>query len=380
MIFYPSKNRDELNGQPFHPELLTGTAMVNPHYPSVSLADGTEALIDSGAFQRADMHARLHPEQALARQTGFAARLASRARGLRLRLVTYDQLLWVDEALTPEGERIKKRGSERTAGAAVTQTLWSAEYYAGQRDGLRRAGLGLCFAAQGATIGQYLRCTRALLDVMEPEDWFAFGGFCIIGRQPSLKPQFVATVAAVLPLLAARGIQRAHILGVCVHDALMAAAELGRQHGVTLSTDSSAIEINSVYGKVWDARHMGTTRRGSPWVQRWTKEQKRAPGGYHPCELALGNIERFAAWAGALAEGAPAPRVPIPAYVAPAPVVRLACPECFHCQEAAGACERCGAGCVVPPAVLAEMEEGPPVRRPVLRSVPMQQSLFQEAA
>lgn len=378
MIFYPSKNHNDLNGLAFHPEEITGTVMVNPHHPGVVLADGTDVLIDSGAFQRADMHKRLHPAEALDRQTRFAAKLAA-GRRLTMRLVTYDQLLGVDEALTPDGERVKKRGSERTAAPAVTQTLWSADYYAAQRTRLRRAGVGLCFAAQGATVAQYLRCTRALLDVMEESDWFGFGGFCIIGRQPSLKPQFVETVRQVLPLLAAKGIRRAHILGVCVHDALMAAAALGRAHGVVLSTDSSSIEINSVHGKVWDTAHM-STGRGSPWRKVYDKAHKKAAEGisYHPCTLALENIARFAAWSAQLATAAPALRTPIPAYVPPAPPERWACTACFHVQEAARPCDRCGAA-VVPPAVLATMEDDDPAAPAPALPVPLpprQQTLF----
>ncbi len=378
MIFYPSKNHNDLNGAAFHPELITGTCMVNPHHPGVALADGTDVLIDSGAFQKADMHRRLHPAEALRRQATFAAKLAA-GRRLTLRLVTYDMLKGVDEALTPEGERIKKRGTARTAAPAVTQTIWSANYYAAQRPWLRRVGLGLCFAAQGATVDQYLRCTRALLDVMEQDDWYAFGGFCIVGRQPSLKPQFVDTVRQVLPLLAAKGIRRAHILGVCVHDALMAAAELGRQHGVVLSTDSSSIEINSVHGKVWDTAHM-STGRGSPWRKVYDKAHKKAEGpvSYHPCTLALANIERFAAWSAQLAAGdAPAPRTPIPAYVPPVAPRRLVCADCFAEASEPSACARCGSPRVVTPALAAEMDdEAPPARRPDLRAVPLQQSLF----
>ena len=381
MIFFPSKNRNALNGLPFDPEEITGTAMVNPHYPSVSVAHGTEVLIDSGAFQARDLRRRLHPMEALDRQTAFASRLAAGARGLKLRVVTYDMLLGVDEALTADGERVKRRGDARTAAGAVTQTMWSASLYAERREALRRAGVGLCFAAQGATVEQYLRCTRALLDVMEEGDWFAFGGFCIVGMQPSLKPQFVATVAAVLPLLAARGIRRAHILGVCVHDALLAAAALGRAHGVVLSTDSSSIEVNSVHGKVWDAAHMENSPRGGPWRKVWGKEAKRAPGGYHPCTLALANIERFAAWARGLADSDAAPRVPIPGYVPPAAALRLVCLWCFAEGAGPGACARCGTARVTP-AEAARMEDcpPPPVCAPRPSPAPAQMSLFRKAA
>jgi len=308
VLFYPSKNHDRLNGLPFAPELITGTAMVNPHHRSVSVAEGTrEVMIDSGAFQERDMLRRRAPAEALTRQVAMAQRLALwMATAPQFVIVTYDMLIGVDEALV-DGKRVKRRGTEQTAALAVEETIRSAAYYAANRP----PGIVLAFSAQGATVPQYLSCTAALLDLMHPGDMFAFGGFCIIGMQPSLKPQFVETVRQVLPQLRRRGIRRAHILGVCVHDALIAAAALGREHGVLLSTDSSSIEMNSIHGRVWDVAHMRTGRRGSPWRQVFTKAEKKGSGpvNYHPCTLALENIRRFSAWSASLVQ-APICRAP----------------------------------------------------------------------
>lgn len=146
------------------------------------------------------------------------------------------------------------------------------------------------------TLTQYLRCTDALLDLMHPQDWFAFGGFCIIGMQPSLKPQFAATVRAVGPRLKKKGIKRAHLLGVCAHDCIQVAVEELHKHEIDVSTDGSGPEQNSVNGRVWDIEFTKLSRHGSPWRQAFTKEQKKAAGGYHPAELSLENIRRYAEW------------------------------------------------------------------------------------
>ena len=307
MLLIPSKTHDGLNGLPFHPELITGTALVNPHFPSVTIAEETElALIDSGAFQKEDMLRRKTPEDALSRQTRLQVQLSHGRGRTQFVLITYDMLRGVDEAIEG-GKRIKRRGSEETAREAVAETLKSAAYYASQRDRLH--GAKIAFSAQGATPRQYVEdCVIPMLDVMRPGDWFAFGGFCIIGKNKSLLPVFVETVERVLPLLRARGIERAHILGVCWHRALIAAAALGRKHGVLMSTDSSALEIQSVHGKVWDVAHMAETRTGTPWKHVYSKDQKKAPGGYHPCELALANIARFHEWSQGLADAAPVSR------------------------------------------------------------------------
>lgn len=284
--------------------------MLNPHYRSATVQRrDCDVMIDSGAFQERDMLRRLTPAEALERQLNYASAQVAKAGPQRITVVTYDMLLGVDEALV-DGRRVKRRGNEETAAPAVAETIRSAVYYAGQRARLDSIGVRIAFAAQGATVRQYLRCVDEILPIMRKGDMLAFGGFCIIGMVPSLKPLFAETVAAVLPRLRRAGIERAHILGVCVHDALIAAAAEGRKHGVLLSTDSSSIEINSVHGRLWDQRHMATGRRGSPWRQAYSKEQKRAPGGYHPCTLALENIARFTAWASTLTTYQHAPTRP----------------------------------------------------------------------
>lgn len=281
---YFSKNNNDLNGRPFAPEAINGRAMVNPHYP-VALLPGTLSIIDSGAFQERDMRNRLQPWTALDRQLRLEQQIAW---GMRYpdwhaeAIVTYDMLCGVDEALI-DGKRIKQRGTEATAAPAVAETLRSAVYYATQRHRIRGA---ITFAAQGATLDQYLSCVGELLTLMRPGDWFAFGGFCIIGMRPVLKPLFLETLDRTLPLLRRAGIARAHVLGVAVADMVRAMADASRRHDVALSTDSSSIEINSaVFGKRFADGH---------WTRHYVKAQKHVD--YHPATWALENIQRYYDW------------------------------------------------------------------------------------
>lgn len=169
MIFYPSKNNNRLNGQPFAPDVVTGRAMVNPHYP-VLLDPGTEALMDSGAFQDDGINQPcLQPWAALARQLAYERWLSWQITGGPdwhfHGLVTYDQMFGVDEQMI-DGKKVKARGSPETARPAVDETLRSAVYYASQRHRIRGS---LLFAAQGINPDQYIDdCVLPMLDVMRP--------------------------------------------------------------------------------------------------------------------------------------------------------------------------------------------------------------------
>lgn len=281
--FYPSKNNDRLNGLPFTPESITGTAMVNPHYP-VELAPGTLYTIDSGAFQERDMHHRLQPWSALDRQLRLEAQIEYGTCGLPAEaIVTYDMLAGVDEALI-DGKRVKQRGTEETAIRAVEETLRSARYYKTQEHRIRGA---IAYACQGVSTAQYVECAKELLALIRPGvDWFAFGGLCITGLQRGrMLPVFEATLRAVAPLLRAVGVRRAHILGVCVPEALKVARAL-EDEALHFSTDSRAPETaGCIYGRIYED---GRQRN------HYTRAQKRVD--YHPNELAHRNIKDYATW------------------------------------------------------------------------------------
>lgn len=296
--FIPSKTNNALNGRPLQVETVTGWCMVNPHRPSVFIDEDTLAVSDSGAFQKDDMLHRLTAEQALARQLAFEASTTKDGRRRFPRgfaaIVTYDMLVGVDEVLV-DGKRVKRRGTAETATEAVRQTLISARHYYENRHRVKGA---IAYAAQGATLEQYVGCVRTLLRLARPgRDWLALGGFCIIGMQTSLKPLFAEVCREVAPLMAARGIHRVHILGVCVVDVLAVAATIFAEYGIEFTTDSSAIEVNSVMGKVWHEDNMRRPhRRGgaSPWLKVYGPEEKSI--NYHPAELTMSNLRAFSAW------------------------------------------------------------------------------------
>ena len=288
MDFYPGKNNNELNAQPFAPELVTGRVMVNPHY-RVDLAPGTRYVIDSGAFQERDMLDRLQPWQALDRQLRLEAQIEYGPCGLPAEaIVTYDMLVGVDEAIV-NGKRVKTRGDEQSAAPAVFETVRSARYYKSRESDIRGA---IAYAAQGATARQYMGCVAELLPLLRPgRDWLALGGFCIIGRMPSLKTTFYDVLGEALPLCQAHGVARIHILGVAVADAIVKATEIGRDYpGITLSTDSTGPEMCAVFGR-------GYTERGTQ-EPRYTRAQKYVD--YHPATFAIENIRDYHTWMEAL--------------------------------------------------------------------------------
>jgi hypothetical protein len=295
MKFYPSKNNDRLNRRPFEPDVLIGRAMVNPHY-RVRLAPGTKYIKDSGGFQERDMLYRLQPWDALDRQQRLEAYIEYSGHGGHGEAtVTYDMLDGVDEAIV-DGKRKKQRGNEQTASLAVRETVRSAHYYHSQRHRIRGA---IAYACQGASPAQYLACAEQLLSLIRPGvDWFAFGGFCIIGQIPRLKPVFYETLRLVLPLLERAGVTRAHILGVTVADAILEASRIAHGSSVILSTDSSGPERNAaIYGKEFVTHG----KRGPRFTRCYEKDQKFVD--YHPADWAMENIRRYNNWTQTLQGG-----------------------------------------------------------------------------
>lgn len=292
MLFYPSRTRDTLNGyKPVKFESVTGRAMLNPLYPVRCFDTTALAICDSGAFQDLGARDRLLPRQALERQLRYEEQLRWHTDNHAFHyeaVCIYDQMAGVDEALV-NGRKQKIRGNEQTAARAVAETLDSADYYARQRGRIQGR---LCFVGQGVTPEQYVTaCVMPMASLMQPGDYFAFGGFCILGRQRSLLPIFYETFPAVLDALIPRGITRYHLLGVCVPEAVTFAAQISRERGVTLSNDSSAIELSSV---ISGAVYVNGRKKKGPW----TKAQKGVD--YCPTELAHSNIGKYDQWAATL--------------------------------------------------------------------------------
>lgn len=295
MDFYPSKNNNRLNRRPFAPELVAGRAMVNPHY-RVDLAPGTRYIIDSGAFQERDMRKRLQPWSALDRQLRLEAKVEYGSCGLPAEaIITYDMLDGIDEAMSG-GARVKERGTDATASRAVRETIRSARHYKTQDHRVRGA---IAYACQGVSTAQYVACARELIPLIRPgRDWFAFGGLCITGIiRGQMLPVYTETLSAVVPMLQAAGITRAHILGVCLPEAVQVARALEKAHGVALSTDSRAPETGGcIYGAVY--RDMETGALDGRQRKHYTKEQKWVD--YHPNTLAHDNVRDYSEWMASL--------------------------------------------------------------------------------
>jgi hypothetical protein len=326
VLFYPSRTRDTLNGyKPVHFERLVGRAMLNPLYPVRHFDPRAAAICDSGAFQDLGARPRLSPRAAMDRQLRYEEQLRWRTGDHDFHfeaVCIYDEMAGVDEAIV-EGRKRKVRGNEDTARRAVDATLEAAAYYAARRDDVRGR---LCFVGQGINPRQYVEeCVAPMASLMRPDDWFAFGGFCIIGRQRSLIPVFKETFPAALDALIPHGVLRFHLLGVCVPEAVTFASEAAAERGVALSTDSSAIELASV---ISGAVYVNGRKKAGPW----TKAQKGID--YCPTDLAHKNIVAYNEWAYGLGANEAAPRCPCGAeWDAADPDISLAvragvCPVC----------------------------------------------------
>lgn len=197
----------------------------------------THGLLDSGAFTDKP-EARLTPEQALDRQIAWetnARRFCHHPTWQVEALVSYDRL--IDETWV-SGERHKRRWTLKKADAAVQETIEAARYLADQREQLHPRKLVL--SGQGVDASQYADCTSEILKYATPEDWFGFGGWCIIGRNKRMLSEFENTINLVIPMIAQVGIQHVHLFGVLWTPALGRLLWIADQHHITVSSDSGA--------------------------------------------------------------------------------------------------------------------------------------------
>jgi len=303
MDFYPAKNNDRLNRQPFHPELI-GRVMVNPRYPVKELGrvqpwwcvrcrafhTFPRVRCDSGAFQDVGK-ARLFPWQALDMQLRFEEQLRWHLGDHSFHFETifiYDDPAGVDEAVV-DGVKIKVRGDEESAAPAVVATLEAARYYASQRKHIQ-ARIG--WVGQGINAAQYMDCLMAQRSFFRQGDIIGLGGFCIWGRMPSrMRETAERTIARVVNWGRLRGIREYHMLGVMYAPAVQWAARLARARRVRFSTDGSGPEQAACVGG-------RGYLEGRQVDLGWRPEHKYKE--YHPCELALRNIQSYHDWARSL--------------------------------------------------------------------------------
>lgn len=198
--------------------------------------DALDGTLDSGAFTDPP-HRRLAPDRALDRQIAWETHASNtwdipfRASGL----VSYDRL--IDEKWIA-GKREKRRWSVREGESAVQETVAAAQYLASCRAQLTPRRLIL--SCQGVDAYQYQECASEVLRSATPDDWIGLGGWCILGMRQTWLPTFWQAMRLILPQIATRGVRHIHIFGVLFLPALGGLAWLADQHGLTVSTDSTA--------------------------------------------------------------------------------------------------------------------------------------------
>lgn len=221
-------------------DTLTGKRMFSAvHAPNFAGFDNpakVQGIIDSGAFSDA-LDKRLTPEQALNRQLTWESKAAQKWESpwQAYGLVSYDVL--IDETWS-NGERKKQRWSISRADWAVKETIEAARYLASQRE--RLSPRRLVLSAQGVDSIQYQECMAEVLKVATTDDIIGFGGWCILGRFTSWLPEFWRTLRLTFPMIAGVGIKDVHIFGVLYQPALGGMLYLADQHGLSISTDSTA--------------------------------------------------------------------------------------------------------------------------------------------
>ncbi len=280
MQFHPSKTHDRLNEKPFDPQMITRSVMLNPKYPAYNIVGALDVDIDSGAFQ--ELKNRKPLGVALKRQILFKRRL-DLSNVQRCVCFTYDQMKGVDEQII-NGRKVKLRGTKESATPAIAATLHAARYWNANRAAINGP---IGFVCQGINPDQYINdCALPMLELFQDGDVFGFGGFCIIGRVPSLKPVFVETFSRMMEILYQKGVEYAHIMGVCVADMIGWATLEAAKYGIKVSTDSSSPEFN--------AAAFGKRFINESWIPVYNQDQKFFD--YHPCDLALQNIKDYYQW------------------------------------------------------------------------------------
>lgn len=280
MNYHPSKTHDYLNQMLFNPQQITRSVMLNPKYPAYDIDGAIDVDIDSGAFQ--ELKNRKPLGIALKRQILFKRRL-DLSNVKRCVCFTYDQMKGVDEQII-NGRKVKLRGTMGSAQPAIDATLHAARYWNANRDAINGP---IGFVCQGINPDQYINdCALPMLELFKDADVFGFGGFCIIGRVPSLKPVFVETFSRMMEILYRKGIEYAHIMGVCVADMIGFATLEAVKWGIKVSTDSSSPEVN---GAAFGKRFINES-----WIPIYQPDQKFFD--YHPCDLALQNIKDYHQW------------------------------------------------------------------------------------
>lgn len=251
---YVGVNETRWNKHPVDPD---GYACVAPVYGattrtkrknSIWLPPGTRTISDCGAFSDGPQD-RVTPAEAMTRQLDHAKQYGyiDSIDGF----ATYDLL--IDE-MWYGGARTKRRWTESAAWEAVDITVDAAKFLDGNRSSIPSP---LVISSQGVSPQQYMECAKRTEPYFKDGDILGLGGWCIIGKAPSLIHSFREIISEVIPY-AARFTRRVHIWGVMYAPALGHLLWECDQHGLSLSTDSTGPSIRPARG-VWG--YMGWSDR-----------------------------------------------------------------------------------------------------------------------
>ena len=238
-------------------------------------------LLDSGAFQDIEGDRRLSFSGALDRQLEYEDRHGFTSKFI----VSYDRI--VDESPTVQGKRLKRRVGPKTSAKYVDETINAAKYLADNRKDLRPRRLVL--SNQGVNPNQYSGCIEEVLGFADKDDVIGLGGFCIVGQIPKYASDYYEVLNGLLPKLKARHIHRIHVFGMGVFKILIKTHVLCHKYGITPSYDTSSLEVNAVFGKVFSPDVSGMGPKGIHVSHVFDRKDKYEL--YHPRDWAMLNIE-----------------------------------------------------------------------------------------
>jgi len=236
-------------------------------------------LVDSGAFSdgielkdgQIVRNHRLSFDHALQRQIAHAYDF--RYAHLVESLVSYDLL--IDE-VWQDGERSKQRWSVDAAEFAVEETIKAAQYLSRERRQIDRVfghHVRLVLSAQGVEAEQYARCAAEIVKVMQSDDIFGLGGWCITGLiRHVMLPAAASILPGVFEVLGKAGVKRVHVFGVILPKLLGFLLYLCDLYGIRLSTDSA--------GPATEPARNGNWGYGS-----WTNPKYKKPFSLESCRV-----------------------------------------------------------------------------------------------
>lgn len=210
-----------------------------------------EVIVDSGAFCDGIGEDRKSFDVALYRQLLHIEKYNYQEKVSHI--ASYDLL--IDEKWTDNNKRKKDRWSSEEADAATQITIDAVKYISKQRDYIHKRlsndNIGLVLSAQGVTKKQYLHCAEEIAHLMEENDIFGLGGWCILGiKRGKLLPSFREIMLSVIPYVANKGIKKVHIWGMMYPLALGELYHLCGRYNLSLSLDSSGPQKRPIFG-VW---------------------------------------------------------------------------------------------------------------------------------